>query len=398
MFGDLFTGSQRVPLSLSLSGRGGSFFLTSLFIELIDPAPALLERRLVLAAVGLPKPCVYVSLSIDSVKRQLMRTLFSVSLLALLFSSAFGSVGFHQLSVLDPPGKTISVAVWYPSVGEPASVAVGPFQQTVVGDGPIVGTRLPLVLISHGTQGSAASHYDTALALAEQGFVAVALTHTGDNYMDQSYAGNRKNLIERPRQASVVLSYMFTVWEKRDHLDPTRIGMFGFSLGGFTTLVEAGGVPDLRRMQELCTTRPTAPECLFIQQRNGDQLSPAVVAPAWTHDSRVKAAVVAAPAVSYLFGPGSLMGVRIPIQLWRASNDDQVPDEWNTAVIRKELPVPPEEHVVAGGHYAFLPPCGDALAKQAPQICADAPNFNRAAFHREFNREVVAFFRKALAQ
>ena len=124
MFGDLFTGSQRVPLSLSLSGRGGSFFLTSLFIELIDPAPALLERRLVLAAVGLPKPCVYVSLSIDSVKRQLMRTLFSVSLLALLFSSAFGSVGFHQLSVLDPPGKTRSVAVWYPSVGEPASVAV----------------------------------------------------------------------------------------------------------------------------------------------------------------------------------------------------------------------------------------------------------------------------------
>ena len=151
-------------------------------------------------------------------------------------------------------------------------------------------------------------------------------------------------------------------------------------------------------MQELCTTRPNAPECLFIKQRNGDQLSPAGSAPAWTHDSRVKVAVVVAPAVSYLFGPGSLKDVRIPIQLWRASNDAQVPDEWNTAVIRKELPLPPEEHVVKGaGHYAFLPPCGDALAKQVPQICTDELNFDRASFHRELNREVVAFFKKALA-
>ena len=67
----------------------------------------------------------------------------------------------------------------------------------VVQDGTIAGTGLPLVLISHGTAGSEASHYDTALALADAGFVVAALTHTGDNYMDQSYVGNRKNLMDR---------------------------------------------------------------------------------------------------------------------------------------------------------------------------------------------------------
>jgi len=217
--------------------------------------------------------------------------------------------------------------------------------------------------------------------------------------MDQSYTGNQKNLTDRPRQASVVLSYMLTTWTQHDRLDPARVGMFGFSLGGFTTLVEIGGIPDLSRTRELCTKRPTAPECLFIKQRNGDQLSLVTLSPTWTHDQRVKAAVLAAPAVSYLFGPGSLKDVKVPIQLWRASNDEQVPHAWNTAVIRQELPQTPEEHVVSGaGHFAFLPPCGQALAKQVPQICIDDPRFDREAFHRDFNREVVGFFQKALIQ
>jgi predicted dienelactone hydrolase len=326
-----------------------------------------------------------------------MKILLLLCSISAFLEPAFSSVGFQQLSVPDPQGKALSVAVWFPSTGQPVSVPVGAFQQVVVPDGTVSGTSLPLVLISHGTAGSAGSHYDTALALAAEGFVVAALTHTGDNYMDQSYAGNRRNLTDRPRQVSLVLSYMLTVWSHHDRLNSSRVGMFGFSLGGFTTLVEIGGIPNLTRIVELCTKRPTAPECVFIKQRNGDQLSADTPTAAWSHDQRVKAAVLAAPAVSYLFGPASLRNVKVPVQLWRASNDDQVPDAWNTAVIRQELPNPPEEHVVAGaGHYAFLPPCSETLAKQAPQICTDDPGFDRQAFHREFNGQVVAFFQNAL--
>ena len=322
---------------------------------------------------------------------------FLLWLLTVFLAPAFGAVGYEQLSVPDPPGEALSVAVWFPSTGKPVSVSVGPYQQTVIPNGRVMGTRLPLVLISHGALGSYASHYDTAIALASEGFVVAALTHTGDNYMDQSYVGNRKDLTDRPRQVSVVLTYVLAAWTQHQQLDEQRVGLFGFSLGGFTTLVESGGVPDLSRMRELCVTRPTAPECLFVKQRNGDQLSSEAFTPVWTHDRRVKAAVVAAPAVSYLFGPGSLKAVGIPIQLWRASNDEQVPDAWNTALIRRELSRPAEEHIVdRAGHYAFLPPCSEALARQAPQICSDDANFDRAMFHRDFNRKVVAFFKTTL--
>ena len=320
--------------------------------------------------------------------------------LGVMVAPAFGTIGFRQLTVPDPEGKAISVAVWYPSSGGTAvSEPLGSFRQVVSADGSVSGTALPLILISHGTAGSSASHYDTALALADAGFVVAALTHTGDNYMDQSYAGNRKDLTDRPRQVIVVLNYMLTTWPYHDRLDQARVGMFGFSLGGFTTIVVSGGEPDLRRMQELCTIHLTAPECRFIKGRNGDQLNPMVIGPVWVHDQRVKAVVVAAPAVSYLFGPGSLKEVRMPMQLWRAGDDEQAPDEWNTALIRKELPATPEEHVVPrAGHYVFLAPCSDSLAKQVPQICSDAAGFDRKAFHRDFNREVVAFFSKHLTE
>ncbi len=136
------------------------------------------------------------------------------------------------------------------------------------------------------------------------------------------------------------------------------------SLGGFTALVEIGGVPDLARMAQLL---------------------------------RIRAAVIAAPAASYLFGAGGLDRVTIPVQLWRADNDSQAPDAWNSAIVRDGLPSTTEIHVVPhADHFAFLPPCSDALKQVASSICTDPPDFDRAAFHKEFNRKVVAFFSQTL--
>ena len=52
----------------------------------------------------------------------------------------------------------------------------------------------------------------------------------------------------------------------------------------------------------------------------------------------------------------------------------------------------------ATGHFAFLAPCSVELAAAIPRICTVTPaEFDRAAFHREFNAAVVRFFRGQLA-
>jgi predicted dienelactone hydrolase len=321
----------------------------------------------------------------------------AVAAAVLLSCNARAAVGFEQVNFPDPPGKPLTVGIWYPSDDSPSPQALALFTQTVAVQGRISGERLPLILISHGNGGNLASHYDTALALARAGFIAVAVTHTGDNSSDQSYAGNLIDLTDRPRQIKQVLDAMLSTWRGRDRIDSSRIGIFGFSLGGFTALVEIGGEPNLQRFGSTCAVKPDAPECQFVKQRHGDQLESVRAKPAWVHDSRIKAAVVAAPAMSLLFQAGGVRQIKVPVQMWRATKDEQVPDLWNTAFLREELGSLTSEELVRGaGHYVFLAPCSEALAKAVPQICEDPPGVNRTAFHRELDSAIIAFFRKEL--
>jgi predicted dienelactone hydrolase len=277
------------------------------------------------------------------------------------------AVGFQQVVV-----GSMSVAIWYPSDSPVAEQPIGPFRQTVAADGRLTGRDLPLIVISHGTGGSNMSHYDLALALARAGYVVAALTHPGDNYQDQSAAGTRRNLVDRPRQLRTLLDYMLATWPERDRVDPRRVGVFGFSLGGYTALVAIGGNPDFRQIPKLCHERPSAPECGFIARRHGDQLDSIAAPPdGWPHDARIKVAVVAAPAVAVTFRGGGLRGVRVPVQLWRAENDTNAPDAWNSGVVRAGLPKPPEEHVVPrAGHLVFTAFCGDACVDWTAPVVA----------------------------
>jgi predicted dienelactone hydrolase len=307
--------------------------------------------------------------------------------------AAFAAVGYQQVTIPDGDGKSLQAGIWYPSNTQPSTHPLGMFTQEVALNAPVTGQGLPLILISHGTGGSLSSHIDTANALARGGFVVVAMTHIGDNAQDQRYVGNRIDLTDRPRQAKAALDWVLSSWPGRLNLNPRRIGVFGFSLGGFTSLVLIGGTPEIARMAQLCDSKPSAPDCAFIKNAHGDQLRPSTETPIWIHDARIKAAVIAAPAASYLFGPGDLREVAVPIQLWRVENDSQAPDAWNGAVVRDNLKSHPDSHLVQGAdHFVFLAPCSDALAAVAAQICQDPAGFDRAAFHRAFNQSVVDFF------
>ena len=309
-----------------------------------------------------------------------------------------GAVGFQQAAAPDPEGQPLELDIWYPSDAPAMTHPLGLFQQVVAVDAPISGSQLPLIVISHGTGGGADTHYDTALALAEAGFIAVAVTHTGDNWRDHAYSFTARNFIERPRHLKLTIDYMLTAWSGHDHVAAGHIGAFGHSAGGFTVLVAIGGNPELARLAELCREHPEEWGC----QRRREQVaargpSGDPPAPVWVHDERIKAAVVAAPAAGFSFTAAGLAAVPAPVQLWEAENDRIAPNRWNADIVKANLPSPPEAHLVPGAdHFAFLAPCSEALAARVPEICREMPGFDRTAFHRDFNEAVVAFFRKQL--
>ena len=317
------------------------------------------------------------------------RLLPAVATLLVAFAgSCVHAAGFQQGVAADPGGAPLEIGIWYPSQAALQPLAMGPTTMKVAYNGAVQGKALPLVVISHGTGSSFLGHYDTAIALADAGYVVAAVTHAGDNYRDQSRSAD---IMDRPRQVSRVIDHMLSSWQDHASIDPARIGMFGFSAGGFTTLVSIGGVPDFSTVGPMCRQYPADFACQLLAKTSSNPAMPVTPAkPA--ADPRIKAAVVAAPALGFTFAPDGLSNVKVPVQLWRAEHDVLVPHPRYAEAVRLALPVAPEYQVVLGaGHYDFLAPCSAALASLAPAICASADGFDRAAFHASFNAAVVRF-------
>ena len=304
------------------------------------------------------------------------------------------AAGFQRGFAADPDGKPLEIGIWYPSKATVQPTSIGPTIMSVAVNGITEGKALPLVVISHGTASSYLSHFDTAIALADAGFVVVALSHAGDNYADKSRSAD---VMDRPRQVTRVIDHMLSTWDGHAIIDPARVGMYGFSAGGFTTLVSIGGIPDFAKVGPMCRQYPGDYACQLIAKSGGNVAVPLTSLTAHAADPRIKAAVVAAPALGFAFAPDGLRNVKVPVQLWGAENDVLVPNSRYADAVRLALPQAPDYQVVSNaGHYDFLVPCSNALASIAPAICTSAVGFDRVAFHASFGAAVVSFFNKTL--
>lgn len=236
-----------------------------------------------------------------------------------LLASPCYAICFQYLSIPDDAGRPIEIGIWYPSTSLAGPITVGMIAQNAALDGEIDGSGLPVVIFSHGSAGWFGDRSETAQLLAQQGMLAVSLTYPGDNYKDSSDKVIRK-LTSRPVVTSRVIDYLLNGWSGKDHLDESKIGFYGFSAGGFTGLVELGGVPNWTLFSQHCTADPTEPVCTqggaaFL---SGPKAA-AMPNSTWHHDSRIKAAFLVSPGYSFAFEASSLQKMKPPVELWEAA-------------------------------------------------------------------------------
>lgn len=317
----------------------------------------------------------------------LRKALAAINLGMALPATAALAAGIQTLNI---PGQgslpPLTGALWYPCAMAPSPTQFGPFVLIATKDCPIDGKNRPLIVVSHGRAGSFMGHRDTALALADAGFLVATISHPGDNAQDSLRTDDLSAFVERPADIRRLLDYLLGTWSHASAIDPDRVGFFGFSRGGYTGLVIVGANPYFGRNIPLCAGK-TSPLCEDVHQ---GKLAPL------THDARIKAAVIADP-LSVFFTKDSFADVRVPIQLWRSEQggDGVTPD--SVAVVAQTLPIKPEFHTVANArHFAFLPPCPLTMANRMGELCTDPEGFDRAEFHRQFDATVVEFFRHAL--
>jgi predicted dienelactone hydrolase len=298
------------------------------------------------------------------------------------------SAGLRTINVpAGADGPALQGAAWYPCSQQPAELSLGSFTVPAVKDCPLPDGKLPLVVVSHGRTGNFLGHHDTVEVLADAGFIVAAINHPGDTVLDLSKTDDLSIYVSRPNDIKRLVDFMLGEPAFASSVDRERVGFFGFSRGAYTGLAVIGANPDWANVTERCQQFKSH----VCEQVRAKQLPGPV-----THDPRVKAAVIADP-ISVFFTADSFGDVRIPVQLWASELGGDGVQPHSVDVVDKNLPTKHEYHVVPNsGHFAFLAPCPSALVAELPYICKDAGDFDRAAFHRQFNADALAFFQAQL--
>jgi len=148
--------------------------------------------------------------------------------------------------------------MWYPCLEPPEEIDLGKITAisgiTVHGakDCPVIGDRLPLVVVSHGRRSHFVCHHDTIETLADVGFIVAAINHPGDTYFDLSRSGDLSAFVDRPGDIKRLIDFMLSISPAAPNIDRQSIGFYGFSRGGYTGLVLIGGNPDWAGATDFC--------------------------------------------------------------------------------------------------------------------------------------------------
>lgn len=280
--------------------------------------------------------------------------------------------GLTQLRTTDPVSRAeFPVYVQYPTLAASGGAMLGPYPFDATAEAPIAPGRFPVCLISQGGGGSPLLYRSIATHLAQRGYFVLAPEYPGDNRNDRSLANTDTAAERRPGQTSRALDALLADPRFRDHADPLRVVMVGHSMGGFTALALAGAQPWSRERRPL----GTAP------------------------DSRLRAAVLLAPATEWFAAPHALDRVTVPLLVFLAEQDAVTPPERIRAVLAA-LPAttPCTFRPVSGaGHYSFLTPFPPALRRPDFPPAQDPAGFDREQFHRELPRLIEEFLTRCLA-
>ena len=325
-------------------------------------------------------------------RRKLHKALLAT---CLLLTCTARAAGIREIAIpADAVGPEISARLWTPCAVPPGPIKVesGGATLTIKGvkDCAVPGKGLPLILISHGMFGDAFSHHDTAAALADAGFAVVTLNHPLDSTSSKrETVDNLSSFLARPVDIKRALAFLLSDSQKLVAIDARHIGFFGFSRGGYTGLVLAGAVPDFKAVPFPCPEEFLM--CKQIRDNNIPDHEPG-------DEPRIKAFVIADP-VSFFPNKASLRNATAPIQLWISEHGGMGVRPEDVVAVEKNLPNAPELHrPTNSGHLSFQFPCSSEEAKAMSFICTDPPGFDRADFHREFNAQVLEFFRKHLSE
>ena len=299
------------------------------------------------------------------------------------------NAGFRIVDIEDPISRaSMRAAVFFPTEDHEAVTQIGSLEIPATQNASVQSGRHPLVLLSHGSSGSMFSHQDTAVFLAKHGYLVAAIEHPGDNFHDESGLGTDRVLIGRSLQLTVLLDFLLSRAPFSTAIDNTKIGVAGFSAGGYTALVIVGAKPKFPLLKRYCSQYPQSVLC-----SGGGAVSVSSPPLVPKTDPRIRAAFVISPVAAF-FDRESLSPISVPVEIIAAGRDSVLPNQSNARWVRDNIPTLAKYTEVSGAdHFVFLSPCSSQMRSISPRLCIDPPGVDRRTTHDFVNNDMLRFFK-----
>jgi len=309
---------------------------------------------------------------------------------------------------------TVRVTVWYPAAADAveARIDLGPPGRPIFLVGAVAQKAefaddkpRPVILFSHGFGGTARMMGWFGTALARAGYVVIAVDHPGNNGVDKMTVAGAVMPWDRAQDLAAALTAVKADPVIGPHLDLARLGVAGFSAGGYTSLVGVGARVDMNRFLAFCQKNPTdgvcAPQKEFpirLDQMRTTLTSPELaVETAHASDDHtipgVRAAFVMAPAIIQALTPESLATIKAPVAIILGDADVVAPPATNGLVAVKAIPGAELKVLPGVGHYDFLSTCTPFGLAHVP-VCS--AKVSQDATHKAAIAMALAFFDQAL--
>ena len=305
----------------------------------------------------------------------------------------------------------VRYTVWYPAQAgaKEDPIRLGPPGNPLfevgssAADAPVAAGRWPVLLLSHGNSGTARMMGWFGTAMARAGYVVVAVDHPGNNGIDAMTAAGSILMWNRVDDLAAAWTAVQADSRLAAHVDAKRLGLVGYSAGGYTALVAAGARPDMARLVAFCEANPKDGVCApqlenpeFTFERRmalaaAPQLAPWVARSG--EDRRipdVRAVFLMAPAIVQAFDPAELAKLDLPVSVVVGEADGVASPATNSKVISEANAKVRLQVLPAVGHYDFLSECTKLGRERVGPLCEGAAE--RAGTHRKAIEQAEKLF------
>ena len=340
----------------------------------------------------------------DQNYHKMKRILVTYTFLILFPIGSFGqnyNVGEQTIVYTDSArNRPIKVEFWYPTNEIDPTFEKKTDLPFILGptirNADFIKQEFPLVFLSHGTGGNRFGLAWLAIALAKQGHFVVAPDHWGNTF-DNKIPEYFVRYWERPLDMSFLLTCILSDKSLSKYVDKEKIGIVGFSFGGYTSLALAGAELNCNSLKIIAKTDQGKKEFNIPELGDLRKLIDKIPCDSIQKsfkDNRIKAFVALSPALGLGFeNIEQTKNISSPLLIIGAENDQIAPIKTNAEnykkLITNSIFLKLEGKV---GHYIFLNEGNESLKNEAKKYYMDDKSINREAIHVNVEKEIIKFF------